>query len=73
MTEDQEIILREVRDAICGNDKTGTTGLISRVKELESYKEKDQQKWYKISGGLIIGLPIGALLAEWAKHKIFDL
>ena len=73
MTEDQEIILREVRDAICGNEKTGTVGLINRVKDLEVYKEKDQQKWYKISGGLIIGLPIGALLAEWVKHKIFDL
>lgn len=73
MTVDQENLLREVRDAVCGNKNTDTPGLISRVKELEEYKEKDKQRWYKISGGLIIALPVGALLAEWAKHKIFDL
>lgn len=73
MTEDQSKMLREVHECLLGNENTDTPGIIKRVNILEKYQEQDKKRWWKISGGIVVGVPVTALLIEWAKHKIFDL
>lgn len=73
MTPDQSKMLREVHECLLGNKNTDNPGLIKRVNKLEAYQKKDQQRWWKITGGVVLGIPVAGFIAEWAKHKIFDL
>jgi hypothetical protein len=59
MNPEQERKLNEVWQAVVGNEATGTTGLVKRVRSLEKWREGMMLKLATVTGGAIV---IGLLL-----------
>jgi hypothetical protein len=67
-TTEQERKLDQIHHALIG-DELGNPGLISRIKAVEEYQEKDQAFKYKVAGGLFVGsTALGAFWSWMMKH-----
>lgn len=69
MTPNYEKKIDDLHNAIVGNPEMGHHGLVSRVRDVEDYQQKDKEFKHKVAGGLAVGTPILVAFWHWLlKH-----
>lgn len=66
-------MVTELKIGVCGSDQIGVDGIITKVKKVEDYIEKDKRDKYRFAGAVsaisfVIGLGM-SLLAIFIKSK----
>jgi len=72
-TEDSER-LKRIEQALIGDEAMGHIGIVSRLKDVEDYIEKDKGLKKKVTGGILVLSFVGSVVVSglmWLLNKIW--